>query len=146
MSELQALWSTLYEGETCRSRNRAFLVKRLCWRTQERRLGGLSDCARARLDELAPASFVRARTPTMSILCTDTKAKPRRHRDPRLPSPGTILTRNYHDTEIRVLTLDDGFEWDGRRFGSLSAVARAVTGQRWNGLLFFSLTTRSRTS
>ena len=55
-----------------------------------------------------------------------------------------VLLRQYHGREIRVLTLDDGFEYDGQRFRSLSAVARSVTGQRWNGLLFFGLTKRKR--
>jgi hypothetical protein len=56
------------------------------------------------------------------------------------------LTRQYHGREIRVLTLDDGFEWDGQHFRSLSAVARAITGAKWNGRLFFNLTTRKRKS
>ena len=62
----------------------------------------------------------------------------------RLPTPGTVLTRRYHGHEIRVVTLDDGFEWEGRHFRSLSAVASAVTGAKWNGLLFFGLTQRKR--
>ncbi len=57
-----------------------------------------------------------------------------------------MLTRQYHGREIRVLTLDDGFEWNGQHFGSLSAVARAITGAKWNGRLFFNLTTRKRKS
>ena len=68
------------------------------------------------------------------------------HRDPRLPSPGTIIVKQYRGNEIRVLVLDDGFEWEAQHYRSLSAVARAVTGQRWNGLLFFGLTERKRKS
>ena len=63
-----------------------------------------------------------------------------------MPSPGTVLSREYHGREIRVVTLPDGFEWDGQHYGSLSAVARAVTGSKWNGRLFFGLTTRKRKS
>ncbi len=44
-----------------------------------------------------------------------------------------------------VVVHDDGFEWEGRRFGSLSELARAITGAHWNGRLFFGLTPRRRT-
>ena len=43
-----------------------------------------------------------------------------------------------------MLVVDDGFEWDGRRYRSLSEVARAITGQRWSGPLFFGLRKRTR--
>jgi len=143
VDELQTEWSRLYDGEACRSRNRPYMVKRLCWRLQERRYGGLSDRARARLEELAPDGFQRARTPSVGRdVAAPAPVKP--VRDIRLPSPGTVLTRPYRGREIRVVTLADGFEWDGRRFGSLSEVARAVTGARWNGRLFFGLTERKR--
>ena len=147
VAELRDEWFRLY-GEPTRSRNRDYLWKRLAWRVQELQYGGLGDRAKARIEELAPDGFVRARTPAQVIPVPDPapETKPRPRRDPRLPSPGTVLTRQYHGHEIRVLTLDDGFEWDGRQFGSLSAVARAVTGQKWNGWLFFGLTKRSRKS
>ena len=50
----------------------------------------------------------------------------------------------FRSTDVRVLVMDDGFEWDGRRFDTLSEVALAVTGSKWNGWLFFGLTKRSR--
>ena len=65
-------------------------------------------------------------------------------RDINMPTTGTVLTRIYKGTEIRVVTLDDGFEYDGRVYGSLTAVAKAVTVQHWNGRLFFGLTKRKR--
>ena len=70
VSELRALWSRLYDGETCRSRNRAFLVKRMCWRVQELRHGGLSDRAKSRLEELSDTDFTRARTDRWSPTCS----------------------------------------------------------------------------
>jgi len=63
-------------------------------------------------------------------------------RDPRLPRPGSTLVRTWRGTEIRVDVLDDGFAWDGATYPSLSALARAITGSRWNGRLFFGLATR----
>ena len=65
-------------------------------------------------------------------------------RDWRLPPPGTLLTRRVDDRQIVVKVLDRGFEFETRQYGSLSAIAREVTGTRWNGLLFFGLAERRR--
>jgi hypothetical protein len=66
-------------------------------------------------------------------------------RDPRLPEPGTVITREHGGVEHRVTVLEDGFEYRGERFPSLSKVARAITGTNWNGYLFFRLQRRGRT-
>ena len=59
--------------------------------------------------------------------------------DSRLPLPGSLLARDYKGQTIVVKVLDSGFEYDGRVFGSLSAVAQEVTGAKWNGFAFFGL-------
>jgi len=59
--------------------------------------------------------------------------------DVRLPTPGTALIRHYKGRTIEVLVLKDGFEFNGERYKSLSAVARAVTGTHRNGYRFFQL-------
>ncbi len=59
--------------------------------------------------------------------------------DDRLPPPGTILTRSYKGTTIRVQVLEKGFAYEGELYKSLSAVAKAVTGSHCNGFLFFRL-------
>jgi hypothetical protein len=56
--------------------------------------------------------------------------------------PGTLLTRDYKGRTICVKVLADGFEYEGERFKSLSAVARRITGSAWNGFLFFKLTAK----
>ena len=61
-------------------------------------------------------------------------------RDERVPPPGTVLTRRFKGHEYRVSVLPNGFEHDGDVYRSLSAVAHAITGSHWNGLLFFGLT------
>jgi hypothetical protein len=58
-------------------------------------------------------------------------------RDPRLPSPGTILKRVHDGVEHQVKVLADGFEYRGEQYRSLSKVARTITGTPWNGFLFF---------
>src|SRR5713101_160231 len=59
--------------------------------------------------------------------------------DLRRPRPGSVLSRTFRGQTIEVKVLEDGFEYQGQRYGSLSAVARAATGTRWNGLVFFGL-------
>ena len=56
--------------------------------------------------------------------------------------PGTRLIREYQGVEHCVTVRDDDFEYQGRPLKSLSAIARAITGTRWNGLLFFGLKNR----
>lgn len=54
--------------------------------------------------------------------------------------PGSVIVKEYRGRTILILVLDNGFEYGGRRYSSLSAIANEVTGTKWNGLLFFGLT------
>ena len=60
--------------------------------------------------------------------------------DKRLPMPGTVLTREYKGQLLKVTVRDDGFEYDGETYRSLSAIAKEITGSHWNGYHFFGLT------
>src|ERR1700685_709169 len=64
----------------------------------------------------------------------------RREQDSRLPLPGTLLSREWKGRTILVEVLAKGFRYESRPFSSLSAIAVAITGTRWNGLAFFGLT------
>ncbi|MGE5487328.1 MAG: DUF2924 domain-containing protein [bacterium] len=64
--------------------------------------------------------------------------------DARLPMPGSLIVKKYKDRTLVVKVLDDGFEFEGRRFTSLSAIAGEVTGTRWNGFAFFALDREAR--
>jgi hypothetical protein len=66
--------------------------------------------------------------------------------DPRRPLPGTKLVREWNGVEPTVTVLAKGFEWQGRRYKSLSGAARAITGANWNGWKFFGFTPRPRIS
>jgi len=57
-----------------------------------------------------------------------------------LPRPGTRLVREWQGRVHEVVVLDEGFLWSGKRHGSLSEIARAITGTRWSGPRFFGLT------
>lgn len=146
VGELRLEWERLY-GEPTRSRNRDYLWRRLAWRVQELAHGGLSDRAKQRIEELAPDDFIRARTPAVAAEegpQVVPEAQPRTRRDPRLPAPGTVIVREYRGRELRLLVLDDGFELDGVRYGSLSEAARAATGSHWNGKLFWGIVQRKQ--
>ena len=69
----------------------------------------------------------------------DGTGAPGRKRDRRLPAPGTIISREYHGQLIAVTVKEDGFEYEGRPYGSLSAISKAITGAHWNGYAFFGL-------
>ena len=134
-------------AEPTRSRNKPYLMKKIAWRIQELAEGGLSEHARKRILELAPNAPVRWRasnggTPTAPPVAAEESPK----RDPALPTPGTVLTREHKGIEHRVTVLDDGFEYQGARYGSLSKIAMEITGTRWNGFLFFRLKQRTRKS
>lgn len=149
VGQLRGEWLRLY-GEPTSSRNRDYLWRRLAWRVQELAHGGLSDRAKARIEELAPDGFQRAVTPRTPVAVESPNVapppRPKPVRDIRLPSPGTVITRTWRGRDLRLLVLDDGFELDGVRYASLSEAARAVTGQRWNGPLYWGLRERKRRS
>jgi Protein of unknown function (DUF2924) len=133
-------------GEESKSSNKQFLFRRIAWRLQANAEGGLSERARRRAAEIADDRDLRARVPKGFMSqqgATSWSPDPSRpFKDWRLPPPGTLLTRRIGNRQIVVKVLDDGFEYDSRCYRSLSAIAREITGTRWNGLLFFGLTER----
>ena len=124
-AELKQLWRELYDREPP-PYNRPFLVKRLAYRIQELAFGGLSARAEAKLQALVEEEDRRVKG-----------KQPVRKGD--RPISGTRLIRAWQGVEHVATVLDDGFEYQGRRYKSLSAVARAITGTRWNGPLFWGL-------
>jgi len=133
-------------GEETRSYHKEFLRKRIAWRVQALAEGDLSERARRRAEELANDADLRIRAPREPAEKGSADVKKRTvtsrasgSRDPRLPLPGTLLVREFRGKTIVVKVLDEGFEYDNRRYKSLSAIARKVTGSKWNGFLFFGL-------
>jgi hypothetical protein len=142
VKELRVRYRELF-GEESRSANRMHLFKRIAWRLQARAAGELSEQARRRAAQLADDADLRVRAPRdfWRLLERADKEAPQR-RDPRLPSPGTDLKRLYRGQEIVVRVEEQGFTYNQQSFRSLSAIAYAVTGTRWNGYLFFGLQER----
>jgi hypothetical protein len=135
-------------GEESRSSNKQFLFRRIAWRLQARVEGDLSERARRRALEIADEADLRIRAPDGFFVESGPSSAARpldragAGRDRRLPVPGTLLTRQFENRRIVVKVLEDGFEYQSQRYRSLSAIAREVTGTRWNGLLFFGLAER----
>jgi hypothetical protein len=131
-------------GEATAASNRTWLVKRIIWRLQALAEGDLSERARRRAEELARDADLRLNAPQRkdhtTALPAASEAEPTTlpaALDPRLPPPGTILTRLYKGQQLHVQVLTDGFAYAGRVYASLSAVAKAITGSHTNGYLFF---------
>ncbi|MBF0605699.1 MAG: DUF2924 domain-containing protein [Nitrospirae bacterium] len=122
-ADLKRMWNELSQSEPP-PYNRAFLVKRLAYRIQELAHGGLAEKNEKRLERLAAGE--------------DAPTEKKRPPGERL-LPGTRLVREWKGVEHCCTVLEGGFEYQGRRFGSLSAVANFITGTRWNGLVFFGL-------
>ena len=128
-------------GESPRSRHKRQLIRRIAWRLQVQADGDIGRRARKRAGQLADLSWLRLTAPP-SWEPSPVQRTPR-PRDYRLPAPGTVLRRTYKGHPVEVQVLYRGFEYEGRRYRSLSAVARAVTGAHWNGYLFFNLNNQS---
>src|SRR3954454_20045927 len=132
-------------GEESSSFNHAHLFRRIAWRLQALAEGDLSQRARERALELAADPDLRLRAPHRfrERLERAQDSEPNAGRDLRLPPVGAELVREYKGRTIRVKVVEDGFEYQGRKYSSLSGIASRVTGTRWNGFSFFGLTKRN---
>jgi hypothetical protein len=133
-------------GEETRSNHRQFLFRRIAWRIQALAEGGLSERARHRALEIANDADLRVLAPRARFgqnAAFDPKLSVSRkvpgELDSRLPPVGANLEREYKGRRIIVRILVDGFEFDGRQYRSLSAIAGEVTGTKWNGFAFFNM-------
>ncbi len=127
-------------GEPTRSRHRTYLIRKIAWKLQALAEGDLSHRARRRAEELARGFELRVMPPKAREIVPATIAGPApAPADPRLPAPGTAIVRRYKGRTLQVLVLPDGFEFEGQRYQSLSAVAKAITGSHCNGFRFFGL-------
>ena len=116
-------------------------MRRIAWRLQAQREGGLSERALARAAELSAGQQLRQRRPigqaTSNGAATKVVPMPL-SRGPTL-APGTVLRREWKGTVHLVTVHPTAFEYAGRFHDSLSAIASAITGTKWNGLVFFGL-------
>lgn len=130
VNELKTEWQALFDAPAPNN-SRTFLESRLAYRIQELTYGGPDKQTRRLLDLLADE-------------VEGTLTRKAQIADPRNPVVGTKLIREWNGVAQTVTVLREGFDWDGRRYKSLSAVARAITGTRWNGYRFFGLRAATR--
>ena len=152
VSQLRKKYLEVFSEES-RSNHKQFLFRRIAWRIQALAEGGLSERARRRAMEIANDADLRIRAPRARFgmdASMDPKLSVSRkvagELDSRLPPPGSYLEREYKGRRIIVKVLVDGFEFSSQIYRSLSAIAREVTGTKWNGFLFFNLAPTEETT
>ena len=131
LAELRAMWQRLYRTPAPKGFRRELLIRACAYRIQAKAYGELAPKTRRKLLKIAEAAEHGTFT---------TAGAPRRLR------PGTRLVRAYDGKTHTVEVLADGFAWDGRKYRSLSAIARAITGTSWSGTVFFGLTRPNKAS
>ena len=128
LNGLRRQWRAHLGGEPLAHLQRWLLIRVLAYRLQSDALGGLDKSVRRILrsekDDDATAPFDRRAPQT---------------RDGVDLKPGVLLVREWNGRLERVMILEHGFAWDGQTFGSLSQIAKAMTGTNWNGHRFFGL-------
>ena len=129
LAELRVEWGRHFNEPYPKVRSADFLRRLIAWKLQERVYGGIPPDVKRELRRLAKA-FERNPDykpgPTLGL------------------SPGVVLAREWQGVSHRVQVLRDGFDYDGKRYGSLSEIARYITGTRWSGPAFFGLNKRDR--
>jgi hypothetical protein len=131
LADLRALWQKLYRTPAPKTFRRELLIRALAYQIQAKAYGGLASKTRRRLLKIA----TQAEQGTFT-----TAGAPRRLR------PGTRLVRAYEGKTHTVEVLADGFAWDGRKYRSLSGIAKSISGTNWNGNVFFGLTRPTKAS
>jgi hypothetical protein len=122
--ELRVRWKTLFGHPAPKSLRRNFLARAVAYQMQVEAYGGLSVATKRRLREIAHA----VRNGDANAMLGSGRIK-----------PGTQMIRQWQNTTHTVTALADGYEWNGRTYKSLSAVANAITGTNWNGFAFFGI-------
>jgi plastocyanin len=122
--ELRNRWKALFGHPAPKSLRRTFLARAVAYQMQVEAYGGVSAATKRQLREIAKA-----------VRNGDANAIPGSSRI----KPGTQMIRQWQNTTHTVTALAEGFEWNGRTYKSLSAVANAITGTNWNGFAFFGI-------
>ncbi|MHB1000797.1 MAG: DUF2924 domain-containing protein [Armatimonadota bacterium] len=133
--ELKNLYITLHGSEPP-AYNRDFIIKRLAYRLQEIAFGGLSERVQKKLDdELDWHGYDANAMPKSRKRQKDLQSKDH-------PVIGCVFMREWHGKQHEVTTLREGFEYEGVKYRSLTAIAKVITGQHMSGKIFFGLKTR----
>ncbi len=139
---LKEHWRNVFGVSAPHNLSRRLLIHALAYELQIRTYGGLKKEVRQTLQDAINAVSAK------SVSSVSLQNNPD-HRTPPPSialSPGTRLMREWRGVVHVVDRVEDGFMWNGKAYGSLSAIARAITGVRWNGLAFFGLRKRNKST
>lgn len=128
VTALRRKWAALFGADPSPYLGRMFMVRAIAYRMQERVFGGLKSSTQRVLDRFSEARGKK----------TQPNAPRQRAR------AGTVLIRQWKGVQHRVTMLDSDVLYRGRRYKSLSEVARTITGTHWSGPLFFGLKKRTK--
>jgi hypothetical protein len=128
-SELRIEWRRLYRATPPTRLSRDLLLRGIAYMVQERAQGGLSRSIKRRLRCLCEGSDQRGGPAAGAALTL---------------KPGTKLVREWHGRVHTVSVLDEGFEYQGERYPSLTRIALRITGVPWSGPRFFGISKRRR--
>lgn len=130
--ELKERWAMLYGGVPP-AYNRTFIIKRLAYRIQELTYGGLSERTQIKMREILDTYDIDENG------CDRSERQTQREKRRRLEVPvtGTRLVREWNGRRYEVIVVPGGFEYDGKKYRSLTAITKAITGTHWNGRAFF---------
>jgi hypothetical protein len=124
LNELRVRWKALFGNPAPLSLRRRFLARAVAYQMQVETYGGLSASTQKRLQAIAAG--VRQGSLDVAGIA-------------RTIRPGAQMLRQWKDQTHTVTALGDGFEWNGKTYKSLSAVAKEITGTNWNGYVFFGI-------
>jgi hypothetical protein len=127
-NDLRTIWSQEIGDQPPATLGRDILALHIAYARQERRQGGLTKWVARELDRLLEQT-----------LRSDRGEKPAAASTTSLPRSGTVLVREWQGITHHITILNDGFLWNGSTYRSLSAIARAITGTKWNGPRFFGM-------
>lgn len=124
LTELRKRWSRSFNASVPKGLSQDMLIRGIAYKIQEKAYGGLSQAMKRKLNAIAKQiddGDLRGFDPEPAL------------------KPGVKLIREWQAQTYMVTVLDDGFEYNGKRYGSLSMIAREITGVRWSGPRFFGL-------
>lgn len=146
VDELRSKYADVFH-ESTNARNKVWLMKRIAWRMQANAEGDLSARAKQRAFEIANDADIRTMPPKPAKISIDAESRTVAKSTTVKPHaellPGMKLQREYKGQRVSVLVINGGFEFQGERYKSLTAVAKAVTGKHWNGHHFFKLRSKA---
>ena len=120
-AEIRAIYNNLFQDRCLSNAKKEYLRPQIAYRLQELALGGLDEATKSKLESIAKGGSIVAKTKHSDLI------------------PGTKICREYNGMDHQVEVKADGFEYNGQKWTSLSAIATKITGTKWNGPRFFGL-------